>query len=76
MNYRGGRIGAIEIWDVNYQPFLERVILELETIDDKPSVESVIWSNDRLFSCGLHGFVVEHDIRSGKLLVSNFFYYL
>lgn len=54
---------------MNHQPFLERVIPELETIDGKPSVESVVWAKDRLFSCGLHGFVIEHDVRTGKLMV-------
>lgn len=66
-------MGQIEIWDVAHQPYLEKVILDLETIEDKPSVESMMWVGDRLFSCGLHGFVVEHDPSSGRIKVSPFY---
>jgi hypothetical protein len=60
---------VIEIWNVTHQPFLEKCLLDLERIEGKPSVESLIWVKDRLFSCGLHGFVVEHDTCSGKIKV-------
>jgi len=66
---RGGNVGAIELWDVTHQPYLEKVLLDVEQIDGKASVESLIWVAGRLFSCGLHGFVVEHNVFTGKMKV-------
>lgn len=66
---RGGSYGSIELWDVAHQPCLVNEILDLELIDGKPSVESIVWIKGRLFSAGLHGFVVEHDLSSLKIKV-------
>ncbi|CAG7652969.1 unnamed protein product [Allacma fusca] len=65
--FRGGDTPAIEIWDMSHTPFLEKVLYDLESINDKVSVESLVWIHDRLFSCGLHGFVVEHDLVTRKM---------
>ncbi|CAL8070237.1 unnamed protein product [Orchesella dallaii] len=65
--YRGGDFGSIELWDVAHQPCMVKQLIDLELIDGKPSVESLVWAQGRLFSGGLHGFIVEHDLRSGKI---------
>lgn len=48
--------GSIEIWSVKDKWFQEKVIRGVE------SVEAVCWQNNRLFSAGLDGNVVEHDL--------------
>ena len=70
--FRGGETPAIEIWNVVRAPFLQKILYELENNDDKPSVESLIWIKDRLFSCGLHGFIVEHDLNTRKIKVRSY----
>ena len=67
--YRGGDNPAIEIWDMTHIPFVEKILYDLETINDKVSVEGLVWVRDRLFSCGLHGFIVEHDLCTRKMKV-------
>ncbi|XP_012266605.2 U3 small nucleolar RNA-associated protein 4 homolog [Athalia rosae] len=51
---------SIEIWNVQEAPFLERTIVA----HPESSVESVLWVNERLFSTGLVGMVIEYDLGS------------
>ena len=37
--------------------------------DSQPSIEALLWCNDRLFSSGLHGLVVEHDLERQRVRV-------
>lgn len=48
----------IEIWDFTEVPHMECVIPNLRN----NSVESVAWCDERLFSTGLEGFVVEYNL--------------
>lgn len=50
---------------------MERTLIDLEKVDGQASVESMVWSNNRLFSCGLHGFLLEHDMLTLKIKVRN-----
>ncbi|CAK1556292.1 unnamed protein product [Leptosia nina] len=49
---------SIEIWDVNYSPYLIQVIPGAENA----SVEALAWVNNRLLSTGLGGALVEWDL--------------
>ena len=49
---------SIEIWNVEHTPHLEKQIPS----SAEGSVEAVVWSNGKLFSTGLHGFVIEYDL--------------
>ncbi|XP_015588039.1 U3 small nucleolar RNA-associated protein 4 homolog [Cephus cinctus] len=51
---------SIEIWNVENAPFVERTIVG----HPEGSVEAVLWVDLRLFSTGLHGMVMEHDLTS------------
>ncbi|KAL5292594.1 CIRH1A family protein [Megaselia abdita] len=53
---------SIEIWDMNFAPFLERVI----PASKNSSVEAIVWaeSQNRLFSAGLTGEIVEWDLQT------------
>jgi len=50
--------GSIEIWNCSYKPYLYHVIGG----DEESSVEALVWCNRRLFSAGLHGFILEYDL--------------
>lgn len=50
---------SIEIWNVANTPFIECTIAG----HTENSVESLLWIGPRLFSTGLHGAVVEYDLR-------------
>jgi len=49
---------SLEIWSISSTPFLQKCIPGL----DEGSIEGISWYKDRLFTCGLHGFVIEHDL--------------
>lgn len=51
----------IEIWNVKDLPFIERTI---PSIIENSSIEDLTWFGDRLLSVGLHGFLVEYDLRA------------
>ncbi|XP_068232510.1 U3 small nucleolar RNA-associated protein 4 homolog isoform X2 [Palaemon carinicauda] len=51
--------GSIEIWNCKHNPFMQLV---LPAVDEDASVEGLAWCNDRLFSVGLHGYVLEYDL--------------
>ncbi|XP_064106148.1 U3 small nucleolar RNA-associated protein 4 homolog [Macrobrachium nipponense] len=51
--------GSIEIWNCKHKPFMQLV---LPASDEEASVEGLAWCNDRLFSVGLHGYVLEYDL--------------
>ncbi|CAL4191113.1 unnamed protein product, partial [Meganyctiphanes norvegica] len=50
--------GSIEIWNCSYRPYLYHVIGG----NEESSVEALIWCHGRLFSAGLHGFILEYDL--------------
>ncbi|XP_045463554.1 U3 small nucleolar RNA-associated protein 4 homolog [Harmonia axyridis] len=50
---------SIEIWNVKDAPFIEKV---LAFNSENYSIEDLGWFQDRLFSVGLHGFILEYDI--------------
>ena len=65
---RATSASVIELWNMrneNY-PFLEHVLYDN---DDSPSLlEAVAWGkNHRLFSCGLDGFLNEHDLMNNTI---------
>lgn len=49
---------SIEIWNFEGHPLLQRWIPG----NSESSVEALTWSGERLFSTGLHGLVLEHDL--------------
>lgn len=49
---------SIEIWNLSHTPHIERTILG----EPERTVESLVWCNDRLFSAGLNGMIVEYDL--------------
>jgi hypothetical protein len=49
---------------------MEKVLTNLEKVDDQPSVESMVWAKNRLYSGGLHGFIIEHDLGRRVMKVS------
>lgn len=51
---------SIEIWNHVGNPILERWIPG----NSESSVEALAWAGERLFSTGLHGLVLEHDLQS------------
>ncbi|XP_054734884.1 U3 small nucleolar RNA-associated protein 4 homolog [Anastrepha obliqua] len=51
--------GSIEIWDMQYLPYLEKVIPK----SPGNSVEGMAWSGERLFSAGLTGELIEWDLQ-------------
>ena len=52
---------SVEVWSTRLTPALQFVIHPPPHSDDV-SVESLVWAGERLFSCGLHGQVVEYDL--------------
>lgn len=56
VNCRGD--ASIEIWDLNYAPYLIKFIPG----DENGSVEALGWVEDRLLSTGLGGALVEWDL--------------
>lgn len=50
--------GSIEIWNCKHRPFMQLVL----PADSEASIEGLSWCDGRLFSVGLHGFVLEHDL--------------
>lgn len=51
---------SIEIWNLNDCLFIERTIpANLENF----SIEGLCWFGDRLFSVGIHGFLVEYNLQ-------------
>ena len=53
---------TVEIWSTKHTLVLQRTI-HPEPHTDSVSVESLAWGGDRLYSCGLHGQVVEYDLQ-------------
>ncbi|GIX81684.1 hypothetical protein CDAR_235501 [Caerostris darwini] len=51
---------SIEIWDAKENPFLEKVIPGTCKI----SVETLTWSNGRLFSAGQYGYLTEYNLQT------------
>ena len=52
---------SVEIWSTRHTPLHQFTIFPPPHSDDV-SVESLVWAGSRLFSCGLHGQVVEYDL--------------
>jgi len=52
---------TVEIWSTKHTLVLQRII-HPEPHIDSVSVESLAWGGDKLYSCGLHGQVVEYDL--------------
>ncbi|KAK7083769.1 U3 small nucleolar RNA-associated protein 4 [Halocaridina rubra] len=50
--------GAIEIWNCQNRPFLQLVL----PAESDASVEGLAWCDGRLFSVGLHGYLIEYDL--------------
>lgn len=57
---------SIEIWNITNAPFIEKII---PTIISNESIEGLKWYKNRLFSVGLHSFLVEYDLF--KLTIKN-----
>ena len=57
---------VLELWDVKHTPHLDRVF----TVGKDDSIESIAWCNERLFSAGLGGSVLEHDVLTTTVTVS------
>ncbi|XP_050301623.1 U3 small nucleolar RNA-associated protein 4 homolog [Anthonomus grandis grandis] len=52
---------SLEIWNLTHIPFIEKTFpCDLENF----TIEGLCWSQNRLFSVGLHGFLVEYDLYS------------
>lgn len=49
---------SIEIWNLEHTPHLEKLFPG----GTEASIEALVWSKGRLFSTGLHGFIVEYDL--------------
>ncbi|XP_064541649.1 U3 small nucleolar RNA-associated protein 4 homolog [Drosophila montana] len=52
--------GSIELWNMHYAPFLERVI----QLTPESQVESLAWASKRLFSVDLTGKLIEWDLNT------------
>ena len=52
---------TVEIWSTKHTLVLHRII-HPEPHTDSLSVESLAWGGDKLYSCGLHGQVVQYDL--------------
>lgn len=52
---------AIEIWNLNHAPFIERTF---PTSANNTSIEDIAWHDDKLFTVGLHGFLIGYDLRT------------
>lgn len=50
--------GSIEIWNCISRPFMQLVLHG----DTHTSIEALQWCKGRLFSAGLNGFLLEHDL--------------
>jgi U3 small nucleolar RNA-associated protein 4 len=50
----------IEVWNMTAAPFLQKWIPG----NSESSVEALAWAKGRLFSTGLHGLVLEHDLNT------------
>jgi len=52
----------IEIWNIEHTPHIEKIIPG--TVEDsiEGSIEALAWSKGRLFSTGLHGYIIEYDL--------------
>ncbi|CAG9829555.1 unnamed protein product [Diabrotica balteata] len=57
---------TIEIWNLQNTWFLERTIAPST---DNFSIEDVVWCDNRLFSVGLHGLLIEYNL--SKLCIEN-----
>ncbi|KAL3276043.1 hypothetical protein HHI36_020772 [Cryptolaemus montrouzieri] len=57
---------TIEIWNISNSPYIERSI---SSSVENYNIEGLAWFDDRLFSVGLHGYLVEYDLK--KLSVIN-----
>jgi len=51
---------TVEVWRTRHSPVFQFCLFPPS--DAEVSVESIAWAGDRLFSCGLHGQVVEYDL--------------
>ena len=51
---------TIEIWKTRHSPVFQFTIFPPAEVE--VSVEGLAWAGDRLFSCGLHGQLVEYDL--------------
>ena len=52
--------GVVEVWSTRGSPVLEARLVPGPGVE--ASVESLAWCGERLFSCGLHGQLVEYDL--------------
>jgi len=52
---------TVEVWSTKHTLVMQRII-HPEPHTESVSVESLAWGGDRLYSCGLHGQVVEYDL--------------
>ncbi|KAK9882349.1 hypothetical protein WA026_020871 [Henosepilachna vigintioctopunctata] len=57
---------SIEIWNINQSPYIERTI---SSNVENYTIEGLGWFQDRLFSVGLHGLLVEYSLL--KLCIVN-----
>ncbi|XP_045118529.1 U3 small nucleolar RNA-associated protein 4 homolog [Portunus trituberculatus] len=55
--------GDIEIWNCWSRPFMQLFLPG----DNDSSVEAMVWCQGRLFSAGLHGFLLEHNLASREV---------
>lgn len=54
----------IEIWNIEHTPHIEKIIPGSVEDSIEGSIEALVWSKGRLFSTGLHGYIVEYDLVS------------
>ncbi|TDG48122.1 hypothetical protein AWZ03_005539 [Drosophila navojoa] len=52
--------GSIELWDMNYAPYLEKFI----KLTPESQVENMAWASKRLFSVDLTGQLIEWDLNT------------
>ncbi|XP_015832958.1 U3 small nucleolar RNA-associated protein 4 homolog isoform X2 [Tribolium castaneum] len=50
---------SVEIWNLTHCAFIERTIA---SSTENFSIEGLAWCDDRLFSVGLHGLLIEYDL--------------
>lgn len=56
--------GSVEIWNCQNRPFVQLVLPG--GVDS--SVEALVWCKGRLFSAGLHGYILEYNLFSGGVM--------
>lgn len=56
---------SVEVWGTQHC-LVRRYLVNPEGDGEESSVESLAWAGERLYSCGLHGQVVEYDLSKGR----------